>query len=66
MLDLTINDEDGTKMVESKRGNLFCTPLEKAEIIEEVLDMKVREPAAINEAEGDELTTIGEDITRTL
>ena len=65
-MDLTINGEGSGRLVESKRGKLFRAPSEEAEIIKDVLDAEGTEADAIGVAEADKLTTMGEEIVRTL
>ena len=45
-------------------GKLFRLLLEEAEIIKELLDVEVTEADAIDAAEADKLTTMGEEIPR--
>lgn len=66
MLDLINHNEDGNRLVDSKRGRLFRAPLEEAEITEEVLNAEATEANAIDAAEADELTTMGKELVRKL
>ena len=49
-----------------EEGKFFRAPSEEAGTIEKVLDVEVIEADVIDAAETDELTTMGEEITRKL
>ena len=66
MLDLIINNEDGDRLMDSKRRKLFRAPLEEADIIKEVLGVEVTEADQSNVAEVDMFTTMGKEIARKL
>ena len=66
VLDLIIDDGGDNRLVKSKRGKLFCAPSEEAEITKEVLNAEATEADAIDAAEADELTMMGEELTRKL
>ena len=53
VLGLIIDDGDGNRLVESKRGKLFRAPSDEAEIIEDMLDEEETELDLLKEAEID-------------
>ena len=65
-MDLIIDDEGDTRLVELKRGKLFRAPPEEADIIAEAFNTEATETDATDAPEADELEMMGDEIARKL
>ena len=54
VLDLIIEDDGGNRLVESKRGKLFCAPPDEAEVIEDMVNEEGMDGDSLDATEVDD------------